>query len=210
MNFSEVTPDDLLYCLRTDNDLNLYYKDTEEAIDKLNEDLRIRTDLTEDETFDWFLNNLKMDQKGKYGSLYRAFLCLATYEIFNLRIANHNSTDNSVEKSWDSYGKPDIEYQLILEKVPLVHTNTTPLEEDTLVLGTPILVNEYSVGEFCDPSKRGGLIDEIVDILENGSSGNARIQRVQNECLYIRKERKKDIVEVCNWLFEQMETRKGA
>lgn len=208
MNFSGVTPGDLISCLRTNRLYNKYIQDTEEAIDKLNEDLRNRTDLTEGATFDWFLNNLKMAQKGQYGSLYRAFLCLQTDEIFNLRIANHNSTIMGTKDSWRKYGKPDIEYQLILEKVPLVHTNATPLEEDTLVLGTPILVNEYSVGEFCDPSKRGGLIDEIIDILENGSSGNARIQRVQNECLYIRKE--KDIVEVCNWLFEQMETRKGA
>lgn len=218
MYFSGTKPSDILLCIRR-NDIRTYGKyleDTNESID-LMEDLesllKSSNNISTSMIFEWLKSNLKMRSSEQGNSIYKAFLCLQSDEIFNLRISNHYSNTNATRTSWNYNGSPDSEIHIIIEEIRnpiLVIRGNSILSQDTLLFDKPVLVNSYTLEDLRNPEKIHQFTSDIIKVLNYGiqslerttvlrrGGANLQIRNIRES--FNKWKRKMNVFELFEWL----------
>ena len=98
-------------------------------------------------------------------SLYRAFIVLNNDEIITIRLSRHFVTKNSANRAFNNYGKPKIEYHLVISRYQQPVNSNKDVYYDMEISGVEIKVREYDLSEFNNGNIRSGILDEIIKLL---------------------------------------------
>ena len=171
MIFSGTTPDEIYVWIDKknngdDSDYTNGKHDTKEAINVF-QSLYGYTFKNEYRLFRYFFKHLCMREADSQ-SLYRAFIVLNNDEIITIRLSRHFATKNSANRAFNNYGKPKIEYHLVISRYQQPVNANKDVYYDMEISGVEIKVREYELSEFNDGNIRSGILDEIIKLLTYG------------------------------------------
>lgn len=178
MHYQKLTPKEIQQFIEEYKDgRNICYilckEDTQEAIN----DLHSLSYVDYDDVgalFDWLLDSFEMRRNSNDDSFYRAFLTLYNDEILNFRLSRHYATEKSTSDAFVRNGQPDIEYHLIIERVPST-SNSPPIASNTDFFGTAEVIFEVSFNDFKNNSEREKFANELILYLTYGKGKGKRI-----------------------------------
>ena len=180
MNFSDVIPVQIYTWIqeRCDGNGENYDKckeDTLEAIDVFSS-LYGSTFRTPYQLFIYLYENLCM-RNAKNQSFYRAFIAIQNDDVITIRLSQHFATKGSVKTANKNFGKPTVEYHLIIERTQIVNPDND-LFFDRRFKSVTFKIREMDLAEFNDGHFRKDTIDEIIRLLTygDGSSGNNNLR----------------------------------
>lgn len=182
MIFSGITPDEIYVWIDKknngdDSDYTNGKHDTKEAINVF-QSLYGYTFKNEYRLFRYLFKHLCMREADSQ-SLYRAFIVLNNDEIITIRLSRHFATKNSANRAFNNYGKPKIEYHLVISRYQQPVNANKDVYYDMEISGVEIKVREYELSEFNDGNIRSGILDEIIKLLTYGDCPPANNENKQ-------------------------------
>ena len=182
MIFSGTTPDEIYVWIDKknngdDSDYTNGKHDTKEAINVF-QSLYGYTFKNEYRLFRYLFKHLCMREADSQ-SLYRAFIVLNNDEIITIRLSRHFATKNSANRAFNNYGKPKIEYHLVISRYQQPVNANKDVYYDMEISGVEIKVREYELSEFNDGNIRSGILDEIIKLLTYGDCPPANNENKQ-------------------------------
>ena len=193
MHFTGTTPEEIYEWINNKNngDETDYLRgkeDTKEAITVF-KSLYGYTFKNEYRLFRYLYGHLCMREADSL-SLYRSFIVLNNDEIITIRLSRHFATSGSTKWAFGVYGKPNLEYHLIINRMQPINP-TKDLYYDRQFKHVEIKVREYDLSDFNDGHKRKGIIDEIIALLTNGTSPSSISENRKYRDMNLTEERPK-------------------
>ena len=172
MHYEGLIPKDIQQFIdeyRRGRKVQYYYckEDTQEAIKKL-QSLSYEDYVDIAALFDWFIKTFLMRASTK-DSFYRAFLTLYNDEILNFRLSRHYATESSTSDAFMRYGQSDIEYHLVIERVPST-SSSPPIASTTDFMGTSEVIFEVSFNDFKNNDGWKTFAKDLIAYLKYGKS----------------------------------------